>query len=850
MAASSQNYYQLYMNEVLTLAQTIVIKSEDTADALNGYVSTVLFGDVDTTDPTTWKYYLNISGQYHPTDTPMTVTSMDTLETIDFTMANLVIHTATARGYVYGTRNYLELVSRYPDQEMLILGILYPVDQATAIAAPDGQILGYPPGLVESNEYSFVAKLQDFITGYRYRWYNAQYTATDELYAAGFLGMMYLMLIPAIVSIRNNACGTNEAHSFHVQQYLSSNGDLGAYYDYLSTEQALWLYRNIKYIQRHPGAQSTFNALVENLLTIRNLPLARYVMLHDTTTIADTLYPTLDFQYQPINAWADVDAKTNITLDQLLTKEQKLARDNTIYQADYETSATTKMEYSLRNVVKTKVYESAVIDYSNSNPVTRAGLLFNEWLRLSSQGIYTAYAAVVNPITNETINLQASDAFCFAMYCFAQTTGVTLTTIPSFLAAYVARDPLPDVADLMSVVDATLVDISNAELALGWMPATPSALISTDGFYQYVNSLYQATVYHRNLYSFQEHHVRRGMVWNLIDRLFCDVFCNVGETGTDYATWLSTLNIHLDGWTETDYQNIYVSLVSTATGADLNVSTDLAAMQAAMVGILRTLSSYSVQFVTSINTSNVRFSDDGYVRLGDVDITASTEYDVVDINIDTQGVSTKATQDERFEIIDDRMLSANQSATVEVAIEAQNLMHLDPVNLSFVYEMNAITVRPHPYPALVPNSLGLVPVVGIEYFLALTSTQQQQFRDVYNDPYYPIVEQNLERIISTYYSSGLVWVQQELPLSLLIRVNPSAGLVWGRGSTTDLSSVIMMQSSLGLSYTPSVTPLSDTIVIVRSHSLSYQAAPTPLMYSFAVGASNGLIYSAGELPSS
>jgi hypothetical protein len=280
MAASSQNYYQLYMNDVLTLAQTIVIKSVATANALNTYVQEQMGGTVDSTDPTTWKYYLNLGGQYHPTDTMMTVTSMDTLETIDFTIANLAVNTATARGYQYGTRSYLELVSNYPDQEMLILGILYPVDIDAAIAGYDGQILGYPPNLIEVNEYSFVAKLQEYITGYIGRWYNAQYTSSDELYSAAFLGMMYLMLVPAILSIRNNACGTHEAHSFHVLEYLSSNGDLGQYYQYLTTEQALWLYRNIKYIQRHPGAQSTFNALVQNLLTNVGLPLARYAQAH------------------------------------------------------------------------------------------------------------------------------------------------------------------------------------------------------------------------------------------------------------------------------------------------------------------------------------------------------------------------------------------------------------------------------------------------------------------------------------------------------------------------------------------------------------------------------------------
>jgi hypothetical protein len=849
MAASSQNYYQLYMNEVLTLAQTIVIKSVDTANALNNYVTQQMGGTVDTLDPTTWKYYLNISGQYHPTDEMMTVTSMDTLETIEFTMANLAVNTATARGYQYGTRNYLELVSNYPNQEMLILGILYPVDIDTAIAAYDGQILGYPPNLIEENEYSFVAKLQDFITGYKGRWYNAQYTSSDELYSAGFLGMLYLMLVPAILSIRNNACGTHEAHSFHVQQYLSSNGDLGNYYEYLTTEQALWLYRNIKYIQRHPGAQSTFDALVQNLLTSVNLPLARYSMLHDTSTILDTLKPTLTFQYEPVNSWAEVDARTYITLDQLMTKEQGLARDNAADQAYYEAQAQSLMEYSLKNTVKTKIFESSVVDYTNSNPVTLSGLLFNEWLRLSSQGIYTAYVAVVNPVTNETINLEASDAFCFAMYCFAQTCGVTLTEIPLFLASYVARNPIPPVSDLMSVVDATLVPEAIATQALAWMPPSPTALISTDSFYSYVESLYLATVWQRNLYSIQQHQVRRGMVWNLIDRIYCDVFCAAGETNLNYTTWLAGLNIHIDGWTEIDYQSVYLDLVQTATGADLNVSNSLASVQAAMMGILQTLSSYSVQFITTINGSNVRLSDDGYVRIGDVDITASAWIDIVDINVGIQSVATSATQDVRFEMIDTDMIQVEQSAVITEEIHMPGLIHLDPVELTWYYELNPINIKVHPYPPLQPNSEGLVPVVGIEYFLALTQTQQQQFSDVYNNPYSPIEEQVLERIISTVFATGLVWNQLAQPLSDLIQINPSPGLQWNRsGSSTPLDTIIVQSVADGLYYVPGSTPLSSTIVATRSPSLIYWPDPTPLQYSFVYRDAGGLEYVPAEVP--
>lgn len=203
---SSNNHYTLYIEQVLQLAETIVIKSTDSAEALNRYVADY-YGSfmVDTTNPKSWKYYMNISGQYHETDTEMTVVSMDTLEPIVFSKETLALHRATARAYAYGTRQYRELVSQYPNQEMLILGILYPVDIDTAIAADNGQILGYPPGLVEENEYSFIVKLQAWINGYIGRWVNTQYGLSDELYPATWLGIMYLQLVPTILNIRLEA---------------------------------------------------------------------------------------------------------------------------------------------------------------------------------------------------------------------------------------------------------------------------------------------------------------------------------------------------------------------------------------------------------------------------------------------------------------------------------------------------------------------------------------------------------------------------------------------------------------------------------------------------------------------
>jgi hypothetical protein len=78
------SFIQSYIELNIKLAKTLVIKSETSANSINDNIR-LNYGDiVDLQDTTSWKYYKNISGQYHPLDRLMTVTSLDSLEEIPF----------------------------------------------------------------------------------------------------------------------------------------------------------------------------------------------------------------------------------------------------------------------------------------------------------------------------------------------------------------------------------------------------------------------------------------------------------------------------------------------------------------------------------------------------------------------------------------------------------------------------------------------------------------------------------------------------------------------------------------------------------------------------------------------
>ena len=175
----SNNYYQIYLQSCFDLAATMIIKSSSTAKLVNDYLNlqignaNQLIGDYyNPDDKTTWKYYLNLAGEYlEPFDTPMYVKSLDTLQLIKFTPENLQNNPLTYQAYQYGSSYYNKLVNEYPDQVYLINSILYPTNINTAIAAKDGTILAYNTNLVESNEYSLIEELQNFIYTFKSKFF-------------------------------------------------------------------------------------------------------------------------------------------------------------------------------------------------------------------------------------------------------------------------------------------------------------------------------------------------------------------------------------------------------------------------------------------------------------------------------------------------------------------------------------------------------------------------------------------------------------------------------------------------------------------------------------------------------
>jgi hypothetical protein len=621
---------------VFDLANTISIKFHQAAEAINNKVM-IDYGyqSVDLDDPTSWKYYQNISGSYHFSNKIMEITSLDTLEVIQFSKDILEHHPATLKAYQYGTRYYKELLYKYPQEEMLIRGILYPCDLQTAVSAKDATILSYPKYLVDENEYSFITNLQDWIYDYYTRWVNKQYTISHDLYVAAYMGQLYMHLVPAIINIRLNACKSSEAHGFHVRQYLASHGMLDKYLSTMTKSQALFLYRNIDYIEANAGKRLVFDWLVENVMTVRGLPLYEYDAKHDLSNMVPSEdngfssqdRPNVIFRRLPIN-YPTIDPKRNTYgLSDIFDKIQEEAVGNLEYQTNNASPILNELIDSDSNVIPTKLIESAIKDYSDSVPYRLEDILLNEWLHMSSTGRFTAYVTIEFPISKETSTINVKEAFILYIYCVLKVMNFNPLSLPKVIASRVYKDQKPTLEWMYSYFSGS--HLSKQQIQSVFLNNPPTTGVSSiDSFYQRANDIYKLTLQHYYAEARNEHFIETGELKVANSQLFMDKIIQLeSETGhTLYSDWLSSYSYDLSGYAANDYLDLANVIYGAATGALANKQLSIKEIQNAMVSLFKQLSSYSIQIVTDINESGIYLVPDGGVKTGDrSDIDQSQE---------------------------------------------------------------------------------------------------------------------------------------------------------------------------------------------------------------------------------
>lgn len=611
----SSAYYELYLKKVFDLAGTMIIKSEDTALAINEHLR--LMGvSVDLNNPRTWKYYLNLSGQYHSTDKQMYVTSIDTLETIPFTREVLRQHRATQREYDFHSRYYRELIDRHPDQELLIRGILNPIAIDYAISADDHTIIYYDKKLVEGNEANFIEQLQEYIHRFFHRWDVPDYRLTDPWFAPAQLGILYAILPKTILNIRLANCKTDYAHSYHIRQYLASFGKLDPYFDFMTPKQRLFFYRNLNYINSNNGKQETFNWLTDKVMTDRLFPLSEYILQQKDSNIPIDLKPEVEFERVMVNGLEEPLGSDIKTVKDLLEMQIPKAKGNAENLPDSLKETTELTAVSKNTKHRTKVLESAVIDLTDAEPFTLTEVLLYHWPYFANIGRYRSVFTVNNPVTNSSMLVNVRDAWFLYLYAYNKARGVTLDLIPVFDVKRVIRIPGPTREELRSLVDPIHVPDAFIDEALGLYPILEQ-YASIEAFTEACITIHQNMMAHRDLAVYQHHYLTRGQVEMMVDRFYMDYKIENDLSNTPYSVWLRDNNYRIDELGKEELDILALELFQGATGQKAKTTKTLKEVHEAMCKLMEHLSSYSIQIIPTINSGYLKILDWSYLRYGD-----------------------------------------------------------------------------------------------------------------------------------------------------------------------------------------------------------------------------------------
>lgn len=607
-------YYKLYVQSVFRLANSIVIKSAITASRINDRLI-ALKKPVNRDDPYSWRYYQNLAGIYHPTNVMMQVLSHDTQEMIDFTVDNLKIHRATKRAFALGSRNFKELIKQYPDQRILIIGILNPIDQKTAIESPDHNILSYDKTLVEQNEQYLIPAIQKFVDLLFVRWNNSDYMLFEPYYYTLLLQGLATKLVPEILNQRKAATRTDYAHSYHIQQFLLSYSPIGREFDMMTQKQKLYFYRNIRYLNLNLGRQEISDEITQKVLTDRGFSLAKYDIEHNTEFMPLELDPTIRLNRTTINGIDPAQGSNSKTVYELLELELPLARDNRLTIDESNEVVTRKMEYSKFNNLPTKVLESNVLDLTDAEPFTLTEVLLNHWIYLSHYGKYTSVVSFTNPSNGDLYRMSVKDAFIFYLLAMNRSVGQDLKYLPVISANRVRRIPAATWGELRSLTDKKKVPdyyidkIIDEQIEIG-------TYISTEAFREVSVEIHKIMLAHREMRFYNQDYQAEGQLHTIIDRCYMDIRIDLGRgKQVTYDAWLEEQGIATDSMGKLEYGLIAAELFKVCTGGDLGNQTTTRQVHAAMMRIMRELSPYSVQFISTINDSPIKVVDGKFPTL-------------------------------------------------------------------------------------------------------------------------------------------------------------------------------------------------------------------------------------------
>lgn len=594
--------FRAHVISVISFLRTLVVKCEVVADSDNKLLEEA--GYPVSSDKRQWRYYLNMAGEYHPTDDPMYITSVDNGETILFNKPNLEDHLSTLTAYQPGSYYYNRLTEEYPHQIDLIHGILDPIDIDFAINSEDYRILRYNKKLLDRNEEQLIKEIQEWVNSFCNRTlkYN-EYLYTDNLMLPTLLALLYGSLITLVLTVRLEAYGTRYVNEYHIWSKLNSHGDFNPYRKLLTHDQKMWLYRNIEWCKRTTGQSKTFDALIANLLTPADIPLDHYDSTINTKDLVTVGTGTGVFTKTPLN-FIDNTADDNrfTSVKEMSDKGINQALDNALLQDEQIEEVDETLRYGVYSQMSSKIVESSMEDYTNRHADTLMKTLMHEWVYLLKHDRYKAVIDLNNPQTGESFRLNVKDALILWQYLTTRARGEDTTYIQPFFYQSVMRIERPDLQTLMDAGDIRyLPEYICRDIRKLWV-ASPR-IISPETFFDFCFDIHSIRWKSKKVYCKFMDIYRHARTKEATERLFERGLAVLNDEAT-YDEWFLKHELNFDLFSQEDCLLLAWDIFQKGTAWNTKATASLRQIQSNLINLMKEMASYTVQYVTDMNDGN------------------------------------------------------------------------------------------------------------------------------------------------------------------------------------------------------------------------------------------------------
>ena len=346
-----------YISELKSLVRSITIKSSHQCDSINkniinSYGSNFLKDDINT-----WRYYLNLDGEYHFSNTQdIQVFVIETESYHKLTKDLLDVYPKTKGELIKYSRTYLDLIKKYPSDETLIKGILNPTPIEVSSIAKDGSIISFNTNTLDESDHAVLRLLSQYTQSIYLRWYNPMYSEIDEYYLSSFLMYVYSTLEAKIDLIRLENIHTHNAHPYHIEQFFRSTVGLNT--NFLNRKSKLWLYQNLRAVMSNVGKSETFTQIVDNVLTPNGVGVGSVNIIK-----AKPLYSSFNARYEFIKPIYDT-SRTNQLISVPLNEHYNLDTMSIpeIVSLEVENGYVHETQYMELNELINKVEDRVVLN--------------------------------------------------------------------------------------------------------------------------------------------------------------------------------------------------------------------------------------------------------------------------------------------------------------------------------------------------------------------------------------------------------------------------------------------------------------------------------------------------------